>query len=323
MSQIFRPEMESQNSTTSLKRQASSEELRATSSKKAKDGAVNTPSGSTGQTGVPAKQPTNMTLPAIISFPPPTPDTIKIASWNVAGLRAAFKKINDVPIEPALDARYKHRYWNIAKQKGYAGTAVFSKHKPISVTYTLPDITTPDVVKGRLVILEFESCFIVGTYVPNAGQNLKSMNAKVEWQRAFELHMRHLDGQKPIIWAGDQNVAQTPLDLTNSKSNWNKTPGHTAIECEWFRDFLKGPEPGVEGKTAAFVDVWRRRNPKLQHFTYFSNMRGCRSKGIGWRLDMYVLSQRLYSRVKTCAIRDEIYGVSDHLPIILELEGTL
>lgn len=121
-------------------------------------------------------------------------------SPNPAGLfapdrKSLFLQINDVPMEPVLDARYKHRYWNIAKQKGYgalrdlsftakewptgccflslAGTAVFSKHKPISVTCDLPDITTPDVVKGRLVILEFESCFVVGTYVPNAGQKLK------------------------------------------------------------------------------------------------------------------------------------------------------
>ncbi|KAG9010925.1 hypothetical protein FRB94_009405 [Tulasnella sp. JGI-2019a] len=356
--------MESQSSTTGLKRKASFEGLQQTDSKKAKDQRGDT-SGPAAQEAASSKQPTNVTLPVNITFPSPTPDTVKIASWNVAGLRASLKKvctfvdgmaliltpfvpgrrykgfkfyveaedpdililtetkINDVPMEPVLDSRYPHRYWNIAKQKGYAGTAAFSKHKPISVGYVLPDIKTPDIVKGRLVILEFESCWVVGTYVPNAGQKLKSMDAKVEWQRAFQLHMQHLDSQKPVIWTGDQNVAHTPLDLTNSKSNWDKTPGHTAIECEWFRDFLKGPESTSNEDTTSFVDVWRRMNPKLQHYTYFSMMRKCREKGIGWRLDMFVLSQRLYSRVKTCVIRDEIYGASDHVPIVLELEGTL
>lgn len=114
------------------------------------------------------------------------------------------------------------------------------------------------------------------------------MDSKVAWQTAFEKHIRHLDSQKPVIWAGDQNVAPTPIDLSNSKTNWNKTPGHTALECNWFLDFLRGDEGSSEsdGEQKAFVDVWRRQNPTLQHFTYWSMMRKCREKGIGWRLDM-------------------------------------
>ncbi|KAG8907393.1 hypothetical protein FRB99_004418 [Tulasnella sp. 403] len=311
--------------------------------------------GGSGSTKRPAKQPTNATIPTNLSLPSPTPGTVKISSWNVAGLRAAQKKgfkiyveaekpdilvltetkMNERPVDLYIDSQFKYRYWNIAVKKGYAGTAVFSKIEPIKVTYTLPDVTMPDMVKGRLVILEFETCFLVCTYVPNAGQGLKNMEGKVEWQRAFEKHVRDLDTQKPVIWAGDINVAPTEKDLTNPKSNWNRTAGYTAIECSWYANFLNpkknkdsagtsqeedGEAPPAPGK---FFDVWRKRNPTVKHFSYFSFLRSCREKGIGWRLDMFTVSERIYARVKTCEIRDEVYGASDHVPIIMEIEGDL
>jgi len=120
------------------------------------------------------------------------------------------------------------------------------------------------------------------------------MDAKVEWQRAFKTHVQQLDAEKPVIWGGDLNVAPTPKDLTNSKTNWNKTPGHTAIECEWYEEFLnpkteneeKAEEVGSTVAHGKFIDVWRDMHPDEQSYTYFSNMRKCREKGIGWRLDM-------------------------------------
>ncbi|KAG9046056.1 hypothetical protein FS837_005176 [Tulasnella sp. UAMH 9824] len=307
----------------------------------------------------------NKTIPDVIEIPPVTPGTIKICSWNVAGYRACqnkgFKryveaevpdillltetKMNDVPVDPFIDNLYPHRYWNIAKQKGYgesrrriphfglppAGTAIFSKIKPLNVSYVLPDIATPDLVKGRLVILEFETLYLVGTYVVNAGQNLKTMNSKVEWQRAFTAHIRHLDSQKPVIWAGDLNVAPTAKDLSRPKTNWNKSAGYTAIETEAFAEILNPkPSEAEDGEEAddtptpgKFIDVWRKMNPEEQDFTYYSMMRKCREKGIGWRLDMFVVSERIYSRIKTCEIRGEIYGGSDHVPIVAEVEAPL
>jgi AP endonuclease-1 len=144
------------------------------------------------------------------------------------------------------------------------------------------------------------------------------MGRKLDWQQAFELEVRRLDALKPVIWAGDVNCAPESIDLTNPKPNWNKTAGHTAQETNFFRSFLNPPEPATK-----FVDVWRRRNPTRQTFTYFSFGRGCREKGIGWRLDMFVVSERLYDRVRTCDIRAEVYGPSDHLPIVMEIEGEL
>ncbi|KIO32504.1 hypothetical protein M407DRAFT_18557 [Tulasnella calospora MUT 4182] len=161
------------------------------------------------------------------------------------------------------------------------------------------------------------------------------MDSKVEWQRAFTAHIRHLDSQKPVIWAGDLNVAPTAKDLSRPKNNWNKSAGYTVIETEAFAEILDpkasepedgeineddGDAPSPPGK---FVDVWRKMNPDEQDFTYYSMMRKCREKGIGWRLDMFVVSERIYSRIKTCEIRGEIYGGSDHVPIVAEVEAPL
>lgn len=126
------------------------------------------------------------------------------------------------------------------------------------------------------------------------------MDAKDQWQTGFEAHIRDLDSRKPVIWAGDLNVAPTPRDLFHPKTNWNKTAGYTEIECSWFAKFLRGPGSETTTTTTSadadaavaapssgkFIDVWRKMNPKLKHFTYFSMMRKCREKGIGWRLDM-------------------------------------
>lgn len=292
-----------------------------------------------------------MTIPEVIEVPPATPGTVKICSWNVAGFRACQKKgfkryveaevpdillltetkMNDIPVDPFIDNLYPHRYWNIATKKGYAGTAIFSKIKPINVTYVLPDIATPDLVKGRLVILEFETLYVIATYVVNAGQKLKTMDSKIEWQRAFTAHIRHLDSQKPVIWAGDLNVAPTAKDLKNHKTNWNKSAGYTAIETEAFAEILNPKLPEAEEEEedsdaptpGKFIDVWRKMNPDEQDFTYYSFMRKCREKGIGWRLDMFVVSERIYPRIKTCEIRSEIYGGSDHVPIVAEIEAPL
>ncbi|KAG9019567.1 hypothetical protein FRB90_000475 [Tulasnella sp. 427] len=265
---------------------------------------------------------TNMTIPEVIEgIPPATPGTVKICSWNVAGYRACQKKgfrryveaeapdillltetkMNDVPVDPFIDNLYPHRYWNIATKKGYAGTAIFSKIKPLNVTYVLPDIATPDLVKGRLVIMEFETLYFIGTYVVNAGQKLKTMDSKIEWQRAFTAHLRHLDSQKPVIWAGDLNVAPTAKDLSNPKPNWNKSAGYTAIETEAFAEILNPKEAEdakeSEGSTSPgkFVDVWRQMNPDEKDFTYYSFLRKCREKGIGWRLDMCTSKTRYVS----------------------------
>ncbi|KAF8163458.1 Endonuclease/exonuclease/phosphatase [Crassisporium funariophilum] len=285
-------------------------------------------------------QPTNKVLPVNISFPPRIPGTTRIAAWNICGLSASSKKgfkfyvaaedpdilvltetkVNDIPADPALKTRFPHQYWAISEKKTYSGTAILSKHKPLSVDMTLPGHPDPKAVKGRIITLEFETCFLIGTYVVNAGTELKTLEEKKVWNKHFDAYIRQLDKEKPVIWTGDLNVAPTEIDLTNAKKNWNKTPGYTEVETTAFKNILQSPDDPEANK---FIDVWRKLNPEKQHYTYFSYRFNCRLKGIGWRLDMFVLSERLWGRVKMCEIRDEIYGASDHCPLVMEIEGTL
>jgi len=141
----------------------------------------------------------------------------------------------------------------------------------------------------------------------------------------LEVHLRELDKKKPVVWTGDLNVAPTEKDLTNAKKNWNKAAGYTEAETSWYRNLLEPPAASEDGNAEEvnkFVDVWRHRNPELRHYTYFSYRFGCRGKGIGWRLDHFVISERLLEKVKMCEIRSEIYGASDHCPIVMEIDDT-
>ncbi|GAA5903786.1 exodeoxyribonuclease III [Sporobolomyces salmoneus] len=279
--------------------------------------------------------------------------TLRIASWNVAGLKACEKKgfskyveaedadilcLNETKCEslalPSIDDRYPHRYWGIHHKKGQAGVAIFSKIEPISVVKGLPaDLTTPADEKeqeegvahpptqkeseGRIITLEFEKTFVIATYVPNAGQGLKTLPEKAAWNKSFETYLHSLDARKPVIWIGDFNVVPTELDIRNWKTNYNKSAGVTDTEINGFKSQLAGGQGG-------FVDVWREKNEGLiGHYSYFSYKFQCRVKGIGWRIDMAVTSKRILERVKQCEIRQSIYGASDHVPIIIDVEGPL
>ncbi|CAE6449079.1 unnamed protein product [Rhizoctonia solani] len=324
---------------------------------------------------------TNKGIPDALSLDP-SGDKIRISAWNGFSRYIQAEdadiviltetKVNDKPSDPLLTKKYPHQYWNIAAKKGYAGTAVLSKHKPISCSYTLdssanaasgaPSLDQDDV-KGRLVTLEFEKCWVIGTYVPNAGEGLKSMDRKVAWQVAFEAHLRKLDATKPVIWAGDLNVAPTAKDLRNDKSNWNKTAGYTEQETSAFKRVLAGPpepsvkvavaestetahissvdgqetiaeevatsvavaevEPSTQGRAGPMIDVWRRLHPEDEHYTYFSYRFGARLKGMGWRIDHFVISERFFPKIAACEIRNEIWGASDHCPIVMDFEGPL
>jgi len=283
-------------------------------------------------------QPTNKVLPTNITFPPRIDSTTRIATWNICGLAASSKKgfkyyveaedpdiivltetkVNDVPADPALVKRFRHRYWSISEKKTYSGTAVLSKHEPISVDRTLSGHPNQNYVKGRILTLEFETYYLIGTYVVNAGEKLKTMNEKKTWNTHFEKYIRDLDKKKPVIWTGDLNVAPTAQDLANPKPNWNKTPGYTEEETSSFARILNPPEDLEDA--GKFVDVWRERHPADRHYTYFSYRFNCRQKGIGWRLDTFVLSERIVNKVKMCEIRSEIYGASDHCPVTMEIE---
>lgn len=285
-------------------------------------------------------QPTNKVLPVHISFPPRIPGTLRLATWNVCGLAASQKKgfkyyleaedpdilvltetkVNNEPVDPSIKEKFPYAYWSIAEKKTYSGIAILSKHKPLNITKTLPGHPNSSIVKGRIITLEFESCYLIGTYVVNAGMGLKTLEDKKEWNVHFETYIRDLDKKKPVIWTGDLNVAPTDMDLCNAKKNWNKTPGYTEAETSSFNNILNPPSDSEHPK---LVDVWRHFHPTDRHYTYFSYRFNCREKGLGWRLDMFVLSERILERAKLCEIRSEIYGASDHCPVVMEFEGTL
>lgn len=186
----------------------------------------------------------------------------------------------------------------------------------MSIDYTLPGHPDPEHVKGRIVTLEFEKAYVVGTYVTNAGTGLKTLPEKNTWNKHLHEYLHGLDAKKPVIWTGDLNVAPKAIDLANPKTNWNKTPGYTEDETSAFERVLNPPEDGAN----KMIDVWRHLHPETQHYTYFSYRFNCRMKGIGWRLDHFVASKRLLDQVKMCEIRSEIYGASDHCPVVLEID---
>ncbi|CCO28004.1 hypothetical protein BN14_01995 [Rhizoctonia solani AG-1 IB] len=283
---------------------------------------------------------TNKGIPDTLTFTP-SEEKIRISAWNV----------NDRPTDPLLAKKYPHQYWNIAAKKGYDSSA--------NIASGAPKLDQDDV-KGRLVTLEFEKCWVIGTYVPNAGEGLKNMDRKVAWQVAFEAHLRNLDAIKPVIWAGDLNVAPTAKDLRNDKSNWNKTAGYTEQETSAFKRALAGPpaepltkaaitesteiahitsvegeatevtktvkanvESSAQGRAGPMIDIWRRLHPDDEHYTYFSYRFNARLKGMGWRIDHFVTSERFFPKVAACEIRNEIWGASDHCPIVMDFEGPL
>ncbi|KAF8308106.1 DNase I-like protein, partial [Clavulina sp. PMI_390] len=192
--------------------------------------------------------PNNKTMPESLSYERSKEGAIRVCAWNVCGLTSSQKKgfktyvgaedpdililtetkLSNRPLDPYLTSRYSHQYWSDAVQ-GHGGTSILSKLPVIRATYSLPGHEDPSEVAGRLVTLEFEKLFLVGTYVPNAGQGLKFMDRKKAWNVAFEQYIRTLDAQKPVIWAGDLNVVPTALDIKRPKENYNKSAGYTQI----------------------------------------------------------------------------------------------
>ncbi|KAN0064927.1 hypothetical protein ACQY0O_001984 [Thecaphora frezii] len=291
-------------------------------------------------TTAPESIPRNTEMPADLSFSRPRDsDALRIAAWNIVSLKSSEPKglftyldaedadilvlsetkVNETPMHPKLTSRYKYQYWGIGKQKSYAGIAVLSKMEPKKVVYGLPTLKDVDT-KGRILTLEFENTFLIGTYCVNAGEGLKSMDNKVVWNAAFAEHIRQCDEKKPVIWCGDLNVVQDDRDLAQASKKWNKSPGYTQIECDAHRELLEGK--AAEGRR--FVDVWRAGHPDaVGHYTFYGWRGMCRSKGIGWRLDTFILSERIQDRAQECEIRHECYGPSDHVPIYCDIRGPL
>jgi exodeoxyribonuclease III len=254
--------------------------------------------------------------------------TIRILSWNINGIRAQVGKgffntvaalgpdilclqetkaqADTMPAMPLEMSGY-HLFTNYAVQKGYSGTAVFSNLKPIHHTN---DIGKEEHDReGRVITLEFESFFLVNAYIPNSGEALKRLIYRKEWDKELLSYLQKLDLQKPVIFTGDLNVAHEEIDLARPKENYNKSAGFTQTEIDGFKNFL--------GR--GFVDTYRFFNGKRVQYTYWSMRFRAREKNLGWRIDYFLVSERLITRVKDAFILDQVMG-SDHCPVGIEFE---
>ena len=250
----------------------------------------------------------------------------KLISWNVNGIRAVLNKgfkdfvkkqdpdilcIQETKAHPdqvdEILKEYEHHFWNSAEKKGYSGTAVFSKIKPLSVHYGKDKDNHKG--EGRIIALEFENYFLVNVYTPNSGRGLVRLDYRQEWDKKFFQYLKNLEKSKPVIICGDLNVAHTDIDLANAKSNYNKTAGYTQQEIDGLQRYLDH----------GFIDTFREFNQEPGNYTYWSYMFNARAKNIGWRIDYFLTSKILKDKIKKSFILPEVLG-SDHCPVGIELE---
>jgi len=249
---------------------------------------------------------------------------MKLTSWNVNGLRACLNKgfkdffhtvnadvfcIQETKMQPnqvEVDLGQYEAYWNSAIKKGYSGTAVFTRIKPLSFNYGM-DMQEHDQ-EGRIITLEFEQFFLVNVYTPNSQRELVRLDYRTKWEDDFRIFLKKLDTDKPVIVCGDINVAHQEIDIKNPKNN-RRNAGFTDEEREKMTVLLQ----------SGFTDTFRYLYPdKKDAYTWWSYMMKAREKNIGWRIDYFLVSDRLRPKIKDSVIHSEIFG-SDHCPISLDI----
>lgn len=249
---------------------------------------------------------------------------MKFISWNVNGIRACLEKgfldafaamdadffcLQETKAQPeqvSLELPGYEQFWNSAEKKGYSGTAIFTKHHPISVAYGV-GVEELDH-EGRLITLEYPDFYIATCYTPNAQDGLKRIDHRMAWEDAFRSYLMKLDETKPVIVCGDLNVAHQEIDLKNPKSNRGNA-GFSDEERGKFSDLL----------ASGFTDTFRYLNPDAAGiYSWWSYRYNARANNAGWRIDYFLVSNRLQDKILSAAIHNEIYG-SDHCPVELEL----
>ncbi len=249
---------------------------------------------------------------------------MKLISWNVNGLRAIYKKgfeeffknidadifcIQETKMQEGqfeFEMPGVNIYMNSAVKKGYSGTAIFTKLSPISATYGI-GIEEHDQ-EGRVITLEFEEFFLVNVYTPNSQRELTRLEYRMKWEEDFKNYLKKLDKNKPIIMCGDLNVAHNEIDLKNPKQN-RKNAGFTDEERNKMTNLLND----------GFTDTYRLLYPDKENaYTWWSYMANARQKNIGWRIDYFIVSNRLNNKIKNAEIYSDIMG-SDHCPIGLDI----
>ena len=252
---------------------------------------------------------------------------MKLISWNVNGVRSVLKKgllevmeaaqadmfcLQETKCQPG-DVQHVawpkgcEPVWNSAQKKGYAGTAMFCRRKPLGVT---PGLGAADHdTEGRVITAEFPDWWLVTVYTPNSQRGLTRLDYRVQaWDPAFLKYLKKLEKKKPVVFCGDLNVAHTEIDLANPRAN-RRNAGFTDAERESFTQLL----------AAGFIDTFREFEKGGGHYTWWSQMDNCRARNIGWRVDYFVISAALRPRLKRAWIAPEIMG-SDHCPVGIELE---
>ena len=249
---------------------------------------------------------------------------MKIISWNVNGIRSVIKKgfidfikkenpdilcLQEIKAYPEqvdkILSNYEY-YCNSAERKGYSGTAIFSKEKfPVKFGIGIKEHNN----EGRVITMELSNYYLVNVYTPNSKRGLLRLDYRKKWDKDFLEYIKKLDIKKPVILCGDLNVAHTEIDLANPKSNYDKTAGYTQIEIDGFEKLLD----------LGLVDTFREFNKKPGNYTYWLPMFKSRERNVWWRIDYFIVSMKLMSKVKNSYILNQIMG-SDHCPIVLEIE---
>ena len=249
---------------------------------------------------------------------------MKLISWNVNGFRACLGKgfadffynedadfvcLQETKMQPGqadFDANGYFDYWYSAEKKGYSGTAIFAKKEPLSVRYGIgiPEHDT----EGRAITLEYADFYLLCVYTPNAQRELARLDYRMAWEDALRDYICALDREKPVIYCGDLNVAHEEIDLKNPKTN-HHSAGFSDEERAKFTELL----------ASGFTDTFRRLYPDKVEYSWWSYMMKAREKNIGWRIDYFVVSDRLFPKVKDSRILTSVMG-SDHCPVVLEVE---
>ena len=249
---------------------------------------------------------------------------MKFISWNVNGLRAcvgkdfsqSFESLNadffclqETKMQAGqLELQFPGytSYWNYAEKKGYSGTAIYTRKEPLAVTYGIG--IDEHGHEGRVITLEYDKFFLVTVYTPNSQEELRRLDYRMTWEDAFQAYLHQLDEKKPVIVCGDMNVAHQEIDLKNPKTN-RRSAGFTDEERSKMTQLLNN----------GFTDTFRTLHPELVTYSYWSYRFRAREKNAGWRIDYFLISDRLKSQLKGASIHTEIYG-SDHCPVELDID---
>lgn len=249
---------------------------------------------------------------------------MKLISWNVNGLRAVMKKdfegifeamdtdvlcLQETKMQAGqldYDPEGYYAYYNYAEKKGYSGTAVYTRIKPLNVTYGIQE--DEHNTEGRVITCEYDDFFLVCVYTPNSQPELKRIDYRMQWEDDFREYLKMLDETKPVVLCGDLNVAHKEIDLKNPSAN-RKNPGFSDQEREQFTNLLE----------AGFIDSFRELHPNaINRYSWWSYRANARSRNTGWRIDYFVVSERLRNAIEAADILDQVFG-SDHCPVMIKL----